>query len=50
MSVVSSFLGDAQNRPTLTWLGSGPVILADGAWTVFKFIVGPESGRARVAT
>ncbi len=47
---VWSFLGDASNRAVLTWVGGGLVILAGGAWTVFKYFVKPSRGGTEQAS
>jgi len=37
MTDIWAFLRDANNREVLSWLGSGLVVLAGGAWAIWKF-------------
>jgi hypothetical protein len=37
-----AFLSDPHNQAILSWLGGGLVVVAGGAWTVIKFMVGPK--------
>ena len=45
MTDVWSFLADDSNRAVLAWLGGGLVIVAGGAWSVFKYFVRVDRGR-----
>ena len=47
MTDLWSFLGDAKNQATLSWLGGGLVVLAGGAWAVLKFLAGQEETVAK---
>ncbi len=49
MTDVWSFIGDDSNRAVLTWLGSGLVIVAGGAWSVLRYFVKADGGRPEPA-
>ena len=47
MSDIWTFLTDPSNQATLSWLGSGIIIAAGGAWAVIRYFVRqPEPGQA----
>ena len=39
MSDIWTFLSDPSNQATLSWLGSGIIIAAGGAWAVIRYFV-----------
>jgi hypothetical protein len=38
MGSLWSFIANSKNQKTLAWLGSGLVVAAGGAWTVFTYV------------
>ena len=44
MGSLWAFLTKPKNRITLTWIGAGIVVVAGGAWEVFKYIWPNEDG------
>jgi hypothetical protein len=50
MSSLWSFIANSRNQKTLAWLGSGLIVAAGGAWTVFTYVwPAHEGGRDAAA-